>query len=313
MCACGIVLGLGLMVQIGIRKRNCPMVKKMCWILILTAVLGIMAGAVEWKNTSLDEEGRFERNPNGEGDYEAELVLNIDGLVSDYDYTVMVPEQKLTTEEEEAYLKAAEEEIDQTFPGENESLNEIRDKVVIRETYQNGKVAADWSFGDYDIMDFTGDVIAKDIPEEGELVWAQVELTCEDSYRNYTFYFRVFPLERTVDEKVIEKLNEELTKEGEIEGENSLKIPDKIENYELSWQEKRTYMPEKLLFMGILAVAGIPLSEKSKKEEQKKKREQLLQMEYPDMVSKLTLLMGAGMTLFSAWKRITTEIGRAHV
>ena len=37
-----------------------------------------------------------------------------------------VPEQELTKQEEQAYLRAAEEELIKEFPGDNESVNCIR-------------------------------------------------------------------------------------------------------------------------------------------------------------------------------------------
>ena len=42
-------------------------------------------------------------------------------------YKVHVPEQELTKQEEQAYLRAAEEELIKEFPGDNESVNCIRD------------------------------------------------------------------------------------------------------------------------------------------------------------------------------------------
>lgn len=66
-------------------------------------------------------------------------------------------------------------------------------------------------------------------------------------------------------------------------------------------------MPLKLLFLGLIAAGCIPLIEKSKKLEQEKQRKEKLQSEYPELVSKLTILLGAGMTLSGAWNKIATN------
>ena len=66
-------------------------------------------------------------------------------------------------------------------------------------------------------------------------------------------------------------------------------------------------MPLKLLFLGMIAAGCVPLVEKSRKQEEEKRRKEKLQSEYPELVSKLTILLGAGMTLFSAWNKIATN------
>lgn len=53
--------------------------------------------------------------------------------------SVHVAEQGLTKEEQQALLAAAEQEIAETFPGENESVDEIRKDVCIQSQYQDGQ------------------------------------------------------------------------------------------------------------------------------------------------------------------------------
>lgn len=70
---------------------------------------------------------------------------------------------------------------------------------------------------------------------------------------------------------------------------------------------KSERMPLKLLLLGMIAAGCVPLVEKSRKQEEEKRRKEKLQSEYPELVSKLTILLGAGMTLFSAWNKIATS------
>lgn len=48
----------------------------------------------------------------------------------------------------------------------------------------------------------------------------------------------------------------------------------------------------------------------SRKQEEQKKRKILLELEYPDLVSKLALLLGAGMTLQGAFRKIAGAYGQ---
>ncbi|GAA6297237.1 hypothetical protein F220043C3_56710 [Enterocloster asparagiformis] len=70
-----------------------------------------------------------------------------------------------------------------------------------------------------------------------------------------------------------------------------------------------------LMFTGAAAAAflGLPfLVDESLKEEVTKRRRSI-QMEFPEFVSKLTLLVGAGMTISRAWEKIINENRREHV
>ena len=58
-------------------------------------------------------------------------------------------------------------------------------------------------------------------------------------------------------------------------------------------------MPLKLLFLGMIAAGCVPLVEKSRKQEEEKRRKEKLQSGYPELVSKLTILLRAGMTLLA--------------
>lgn len=110
-----------------------------------------------------------------------------------------VPEQELTKQEEQAYLRAAEEELIKEFPGDNESVNCIRDAVVIREEYQEGHVEAEWSFDNYRLIESRTGRIVGEPDEEGELVNVQVTLTCGKSRCVQEFYICVYP--RLLDEE----------------------------------------------------------------------------------------------------------------
>ena len=66
----------------------------------------------------------------------------------------------------------------ETFPGENESVDEIRKDVCIQSQYQDGQVTADWSFDSYQYVNLEGHVMNDSLEEEEILVKAVVELGC---------------------------------------------------------------------------------------------------------------------------------------
>ena len=218
-------------------KHGQTIYQKMGKVFALFAVLAVLALVQESMNPVLKRGNVLERNVHGDGSYDAELIWEIPEKELEQELSVHVAEQGLTKQEQQALIEAAEQEIAETFPGENESVDEIRKDVCIRPQYQDGQVTADWSFDSYQYVDLEGHVMNDGLEEEEIIVKAVVELSCGSQTLEYQFFFQICP---------------------------------KIEE---------------------------------------KRRKEKLQSEYPELVSKLTILLGAGMTLFGAWNKIATNYG----
>lgn len=295
----GILSGCALIIG---RRRLPENGKKAVFILFLVSLMGLAAGVSH--TCTLADVTKIRRQPPGDGEYQKELRLHADGILEDTDYIVHVPEQIFTADEEHMYLRAAQEEISQTFTGQNDSVNEIRMKVEAKSSYQNGAVSAEWLFSPCDVIDSKGNITLQEIPEEGISVQADVSLSCGESKCDYLFYFQVFPQILDEQQQFLQTLEAVLKKASQEPGQEYLSLPNKIGQYHVLWSEKEDYLPEKILLFGIVAAALVPVAEQSRLRERQKERQKQLQLEYPDLLSKLALLIGAGMTLKMAWTRI---------
>ena len=282
-------------------KQGQSLYRKMGKVFALFAVLAGAALIQESMNPVLKQGNVLERQAYGDGNYDAELIWEIPEKELEQELSVHVAEQGLTKEEQQALLTAAEQEIAETFPGENESVDEIRKDVCIQSQYQDGQVTADWSFDSYQYVDLEGHVMNDSLEEEEILVKAVVELGCDSQTLEYQFFFQICPKIYSEKEKINNKLKQELIKKNEKTNDSTLILPESIDDQTIIWKEKSERMPLKLLFLGMIAAGCVPLVEKSRKQEEEKRRKEKLQSEYPELVSKLTILLGAGMTLFSAW------------
>lgn len=288
-------------------KQGQSLYRKMGRVFALFAVLAGAALIQESMNPVLKQGNVLERQAYGDGNYDAELIWEIPEKELEQELSVHVAEQGLTKEEQQALLAAAEQEIAETFPGENESVDEIRKDVCIQSQYQDGQVTADWSFDSYQYIDLEGHVMNDSLEEEEILVKAVVELGCDSQTLEYQFFFQICPKIYSEKEKINNKLKQELIKKNEKTNDSTLILPESIDDQTIIWKEKSERMPLKLLFLGMIATGCVPLVEKSRKQEEEKRRKEKLQSEYPELVSKLTILLGAGMTLFSAWNKIATN------
>ncbi|MBQ8280380.1 MAG: hypothetical protein IJZ23_11100 [Roseburia sp.] len=280
--------------------------QKMIVAIVVVFTVSVFVWYTEKTDSVLVEKGQLHRPEIGEGEYETELVLEIDGT-EETELVIIVPERYLTKDEEKSYLNAAVEEIEAEFAGENVSLQEIRDSVVVRTGYQDGKVQAEWEFSNHRIIADDGAVIENVMEEDCEEVGAKVFLTCEDSSMIYEFYFTVLKREKSKQEIFYEELNQLISENGKEEGTELLRLPTNLEGHTLVWKNKESDLPIQVFLLGIVIVMLLPAVEKERQKEAKGRREEQLIREYPEMVNKLTLLLGAGLTLQNAWKQITSK------
>lgn len=286
-------------------KRN-PTAAKMAKAALAFCALGVIAAANERLNPLLKDGGVLVRNENGEGGYEVDLAWRLGESVGEGDVTVQMEERELSDREAAEALEAARAEVDETFLGENVSLEEIRTNVCLKSEYQNGLVAAEWSFGSYEWVDLEGNIFSEDAPEEGAAVKASVELSCGERTQEYEFFFLVCPKTYSDTELLEKELEDALAESVADARQKEVRLPQTVDGQTVSWEQKGEHLPEKLVFFGAVAAACMPLAEKSRRQEREKERKRLLQTEYPKLVGKLSILLGSGMTLYAAWNRIAS-------
>ncbi len=279
---------------------------KIISILIFLIIIAI-AYALEKTDAGIIESGVIQRGQYGEGDTEQILVVNADGVLEDYTYDLIIKEQKLTSAQIQNYIDEAKQEIEQTFCGENQSLENIRDHIVIKDKYAGGIVKADWQFAPNGIISEEGRVDETKISDEGTLVNTSVEIECEDYKEVYQFSFLVYPTEKTRADKLIMELDRYFENEYKEAGLKEVKLPNEIDGVKLAWSAPKQYLVIKVIIFGLAFMVLLHLSRQNNRKKEQKERLRELELDYPDMVGKLAILLGSGMTLKKAWDTISAR------
>lgn len=271
---------------------------------VIAAVLGILVLLVLWKgaHSSVIEDGGISRKDPGGGDRQEALEAEVEGET--YEVEVSVGERQYTEKEAKELIEAAKKEVDRTFPGENASLNQVRKPVVMKETYQEGEVEAEWSLDTYDIIDTEGNFIKTDLAKEGELIGAGVLLSCGDVREEYSFSFQVHAPKLSMKEQIAAALERE---EEESKTKKTFTLPVKIGGKEIVWRERSSHPLRYILLLGVVMAALLKLRGVEEERKKKKKREAELLYYYPQLVTTLSLLLGAGMTVSKAWERMVSR------
>lgn len=280
------------------------------WLLAVTGLtVGIAAEAAQLYRsgqeiTNLDRPGaggssrvyQLEAEGAWEGRKQAEFS------VSPREYTKQQLEQLF----EETYAQA----LDQ-LPGENESLDQVTGKLDFLESGPPG-IRCGWTPERWEYINHSGEIVAEDIPEDGIITYVTLELSYREQKAEYQIPCRIIRPFLSED-NLLEGELAEVLKEKETEDPYGEKIalPDSYAGMPLSFYPASKGQNGLLIAgLGLLAAVLYCCSHTQKLKERETERNQQMMADYPDILSKLTVLIGAGFTVRGAWEKISLNYGR---
>lgn len=269
--------------------------------LFLSICLGII---FSMKEEYIDSTIIIERNETGGGTKEVELFMKNDK--QEIRYPFIVREIPYTKEQWEEKVKEAIDYVEKVMKGDNTSLDAVNRNLVFPRKAPNNGIKITYETNHRTWVDENGNVDVSEIKEEGELVEIDVIFRYEDFEEIRTYTIRLIPEVKSEEEKEYE----EVVKKIKEKEENSLyqiqfELPNKIGDYIIEntkgWNKNQGVFLILVLGIGILFFFR---EEEQMKEQMNERKEQLLK-DYPEFIHQLILLIGAGMTLKSAFIRLS--------
>lgn len=266
-----------------------------------------LAGYVETSEHRLNDKNEIIRGEEGNRDELVELTVDAGELLEAYDYDITVPAIGITKEKAGEYFEQAKREIDDSFFSGEETAECVTTNIHMKETYADGLVKAEWNLDHYDVVDIEGEILSDEIPGDGALVQASAELSCGDEKEEYVFSFMVYPRVLTETEQLLADIQKAVEREGAHKGKNVFTLPKAVDGVQLEWKEKKEHLVYKVLFFEIviLILLRFVMIERTKAAE--KERRDQMSLDYCEVVSKLLILLGSGMSLKQSWNRISAQ------
>ena len=247
--------------------------------------------------------GYLPRNACGEGDVEVGLKAEIPGVQEEiFDY--LLAERKLTEDElEKSYAEAAALLPDAVLNG-NACLEDVQKDLKLVSDLQGYPFQISWESGAYSLVNTDGTVHNEELAG-GEVVTLTAKFRYEDWFRELQIPIQINPAIYTPEEALRMRM-EELLRERE-EGSRSaevMELPDQIGTHPVIWSEIIEDGSGYFLILVMLA-AGVLYWGKARELDQKlDARKRQLLLDYPEIVNKLALDMGAGMTVRNAFLKM---------
>ena len=279
--------------------------KKIIFLLLGIEIVGSMLSVKQWYAANPGFDGTLFRRELGKGSYVEELELKSD--VYQGTVELEIEEKQPTKNEAKKLLEKAKKEIDATFLGENQALEQVMSDVILQDAYQDGMVAAEWSFDDYTYIGTDG-VIKENELDEPELVEATAVLTCGEYQQIYRFSMQLCPCsvetEKGLRREIQKKIRQQPLEKSEIT------LPSDIAGIPLQWKKTGNMDGAMLSILGIVVCFLLPYGQKLEEQKQKKIILEKRKKDYPMLVEELSLFLAAGVTFTEAARKMTENYER---
>ena len=293
----------GIAVGQQIREHYLSLYSTLLMVVFVGDLLCLAAWASVHSNAKLIDGKFLHRNDYGEGDVKVGLLAEIPGIQEEvFDY--LVEERKLTEEELEKSFAEAEALLPEAILGKNIRLEDVQKDLQLVSELEGYPFRISWESSAYSLVNSDGTVHNEELTQ-GEIVTLMARFRYEDWIREVELYVQVNPVVYTPEEALRTRI-ETLLREKEQSTKNAetMVLPERIGTEPIVWKEIIEDSSGYFLIL-VLIAAGVLYWGRGRELDQKleaRKRELLL--DYPEIVNKLALYMGAGMTIRNAFLKM---------
>lgn len=272
---------------------------------IMVLLIGMIFSVLIIVKDCTDKEiadNRLQRNSYGDGSKSVSLVAN-DGD-EDIQIKLELDERHYANNELEEMYDAFTQELDKIILDQNTSFDCIEYDMKLVTSVSDYPFEIEWSIPD-EYMDSSGKLLHEKL-EKPVIADLTAKITYEDFEKEYILNCNInsraepFSIKEKIEKQLISI--EENSKEEEY-----VTLPSEIGDNTLTWNYKESRQGILLLFLTPIIAAVIYYGKDNDLHKKVEEREHQMRMDYPEIISNLALLIGAGMTVQNAWNKVTMD------
>lgn len=278
------------------------------------AALGLILLVQSRQNEYLQgETGELLARPSyGAGDTTIRLAGTVDGEEAEYDVTIS--ERQYTSEETQALFDELERLLPARILGENASTTRIQSDLDLLRSYEDYPFRLTYMSSNYAILHDNGTVCNEELAD-GDAI--DVTLMVKAAYKERIYRTQIpltiVPVPQTVEERFADAVQNALAvADADTIYGRILYLPEWVDGVRIAWSEP--FHDQSLaLFLLILFAGGVLCYMQDRRlREQVQARERQMMIDYPQVVSKVTLFLGAGMSVRNIFYKLAEDDQRAR-
>ncbi|MDE7321557.1 MAG: type II secretion system F family protein [Lachnospiraceae bacterium] len=247
----------------------------------------------------------IDRNQYGDGAKSVSLIAD-DGTRT-YEVPVTIEERQYSHVELVNLSGEAVAALEKSILGENMSLDEIMYDLRLMRKINGYPFDVRW-YADEEYIDCDGKLVRNTL-DSPKLVELTAILSCENFELEHIMTVRVHSKAVQPDnrERIVKAVQE---MEQVSRQQKNMTLPSEIEDQSIQWRYKKSGTGLLFLIAAPILATLIYFSRDRDLHMQVRSREEQMRMDYPEIISSLALLTGAGMTVPNAFHKIAYDYKR---
>lgn len=214
---------------------------------------------------------------------------------------ISIGEREYNIEEKQQKIQQAFEKLEESIIGENESLQYVTSDLQLENELD--EVTIFWESENEELISADGEIRAVNIHEQGVEVNLKAILAFGGYEEEYLITVTLFPLSKQNEYSALQEELERQPPKTQLQ----VKLPDIWEGREITFYPVVERYSLYIGGVGLLVCVLLFFAQDRDMYEQVKQRERQMLLDYGEIVSKLSLLYQAGMTMTGAWEKIIQE------
>lgn len=282
-------------------------------VVVIIFIFGVGLLTADFVRSRKALDGGIARNTYGRGDRTEELEVSVEQGKREK-LKVTVSEQSYSDEELKSMFQRCIVRLDKQILGANESFDHVETDLDLVTSLPGAPVEISWELDHYDVMNIYGEIRQEKLDPKGTLVTLRAVLTYTQDPKEQVLYEQaavIFPKTLNTAEKQMEDIQNALQDaDKKTQSKRELMLPRSIDGKNIDFYSAMESRGGVLMAMALLIGILLAALEKQNREKEQTARREQMKLDYPGIVMKLTLLMGAGMTVKRAWRKISSDYER---
>ncbi len=233
-----------------------------------------------------------------------EIAVVVKGLPEEEEMTLHVSGRDPGENEYEEIFDEAYEAMLPVILGENESFEEVTERLQLRPENDAG-IQFSYRSSRIEVLSDFGTLNTEDLKEAGEDLLLQVTLSYKGHEKTYEQPLHVMKKQAGQSDRealisAVSKADLDSIREQEME------LPEEVLGTEVTFQKKQA-SSYAVLFLFLIMALSIPVIWRERRKEALRKRDEELAFSYAQILGKFRSLLTAGMTSRSAWEKIAAD------
>lgn len=255
----------------------------------------------------------------GYGEEEVAVSFQLEQETQTEDFVLQVKPKQYEERELQEKMKAAFDDMESRMPGENESLNLVREHLVFETDYATYPFDVQVEPVDYSLVEEDGTIhnsleelclagYTRTEIEQGILTDICVRMSYGEYRQERTYHICIFAQKESEQEQRFSDTKSRLTDmEQQTQNEDTFTIPAVLEGVSIKQSEQKTPVSLEVLVLGIVLAVILFVWEKEVVVQREKRRKQQLLRSYPWFVNEMVLMLGAGMQVKYIFAQMFSE------